>query len=71
MTDKQITRLLNILELNAKTDNMISDDEVLQLLGIKKQTLYNKLSRGYYASLYRISPLTGKRFWFKDKLMGL
>ncbi len=63
-------KLLKAIEKAAETANMIDDESAAQLLGISKKTLQNRIHR-LPADLYTISPVNGKRFWYKDKLMGL
>lgn len=63
--------LIKEMEKIAKTSNMVNDEEAAWILGITKKTLFNRVSGGHHADLYTISPITGKRFWFKDKIMGL
>lgn len=63
-------KLLKVVKTAIDNDNRLDDDGAAKLLGIKKRTLFNRVSGGKYSDLYTISPITGKRFWFKDKLMG-
>ena len=63
-------RFLKIVTPILQNENRVDDDAAAKILGIKKRTLFNKVSRGGLSDLYTISPVNGKRFWFKDKLMG-
>lgn len=75
MSQDRTTRMLRAIEnstlKHAEFCNLVNEDEAASLLGVKKKTLINKVSRGLCAGLYTISPVNGKRFWFKDKIMGL
>ncbi|MGN6438525.1 MAG: hypothetical protein ACTHMM_18420 [Agriterribacter sp.] len=68
MNEKQ---LIQILGKTVESGNLVDDEEAAKVLKISKKTLFNKVSKGLSAELYTISPITGKRFWFKDKIMGL
>lgn len=52
--------------------NMISEREAAALLGIQHETLVTMVSRGKITEdLFTVSPANGKRFYYKDRLMGL
>ncbi|MGN6437251.1 MAG: hypothetical protein ACTHMM_11990 [Agriterribacter sp.] len=75
MSKDKTSRLLRAIEnstlKSVELSNVISEEEAAQLLGVAKKTLTNKVSRGLCAGLYTISPVTGKRFWYRDKILGL
>ncbi|HRO47674.1 hypothetical protein [Agriterribacter sp.] len=62
-------KILKAVKTSIENENRIDDEAAAELLGITKKTLQNRIHRipGY---LYTISPVNGKRFWYKDKLMG-
>lgn len=63
-------KFLRIVKPILENENRVNDEGAAEILGISKKTLFNKVSNGKFADLYTISPVNGKRFWFKDKLMG-
>lgn len=68
MTAKHREEILKDLELSK---SVLTDKEVCEMLDISLKTLYNKVSNGKMAGLYSISPINGKRFWYKTKVLGL
>lgn len=68
MNDKQ---LFQMIIRTARADSLVDDEEAAKVLKISKRTLFNKVTKGISGELYTISPITEKRFWFKDKIMGL
>jgi len=63
-------KFLKIVAPILQNENRVNDEEAAKILGITKKTLFNKVSKGRFAELYTISPVNGRRFWYKDKLMG-
>lgn len=68
MTIKKEQEILRNIEM---TKAVLTDKEVCELLDISLKTLYNKVSNGKMVGLYSISPINGKRFWYKTKVLGL
>ncbi|WP_152267026.1 hypothetical protein [Agriterribacter humi] len=62
-------KILKAVKTSIENENRIDDEAAAELLGITKKTLQNRIHR-IPAHLYTISPVNGKRFWYKDKLMG-
>lgn len=50
---------------------VMTDKEVAGLLEIKVKTLYNRVAAGRLEGLYCVSPVNGKRFWYRPKVLGL
>lgn len=63
------SKILKAVKTSIENENRIDDDGAAKLLGISKKTLQNMIHK-VPGHLYTISPVNGKRFWFKDKLMG-
>lgn len=68
MNSRLRDKLLDDKEL---CDLVMTDKQVADLLGIKIKTLYNIVSGGRLADMYSISPVNGKRFWYRPKVLGL
>jgi hypothetical protein len=75
---KKIERILEKIERGLpEREEWISEDEAMVLLGkpgkpLARGTLYNKVQAGkILTSFYTISPVTGKRFYSKQKSIGL
>lgn len=50
---------------------VMTDKEVAEMLDISIRTLQNKVSSGAMAGMYSVSPINGKRFWYKTKVLGI
>lgn len=50
---------------------LMTDKEVAELLEIKVRTLQNLVSRGDFSGFFSVSPINGKRFWFRPKVVGV
>lgn len=60
-----------LLEDKELCNLMMTDKEVAKILDISVRTLQNKVSAGNMDGMYSVSPINGKRFWYRTKVLGI